>query len=188
LPEGLDENRIINSILPAKDVDGLNIINMGKLLKGENPIHIPCTPTGVIEMILSTGVEIKGKEAVVIGRSNIVGKPVALLLLQNHATVTICHSRTKNLGEVIRRADIVVAAVGSPAMIKGEMIKEGAVVIDVGINRVGQKLVGDVDYPEAAKRAGFITPVPGGVGPMTRAMLLKSALRAAESLSAKDSN
>lgn len=180
LPGGIDEAKIIEEVSPAKDVDGLHPLNMGKLLKGENPRFIPCTPQGVIELILSTGIEIKGKEAVVVGRSNIVGKPVAILLLQRHATVTICHSRTCNLGEVTRRADILIAAVGSPNLIHGDMIKEGAVVVDVGINRVGEKLVGDVDFESARERAGYLTPVPGGVGPMTIAMLLKNTLTAAK--------
>lgn len=180
LPRGLDATVILNEISPEKDVDGLHPMNMGKLLKGEDALFIPCTPQGIIELILSTGTEIKGKEAVVAGRSNIVGKPVALLLLQRHATVTICHSRTADLGGVCRRADILVAAVGSPAIIHGEMVKEGAVVIDVGMNRVGEKLVGDVDFDTVSQKAGFITPVPGGVGPMTIAMLLKNTLLAAK--------
>lgn len=186
LPKGINENKVINAISPEKDVDGLSTENMGRLLKGEGAIHLPCTPSGVVEMILSTGVEIKGKEAVIVGRSNIVGKPAALLLLQNHATVTICHSRTNNLGEVVKRGDIVIAAVGRPKMITGEMIKDGAIVIDVGINRGDKKLIGDVDFESAEKKAAYISPVPGGVGPMTRAMLMKNALRAAEVLSTKD--
>lgn len=180
LPQGLDETEALNEIKEEKDVDGLHPTNMGKLLKGEDPLFIPCTPQGIMELILSTGVEIKGKEAVVIGRSNIVGKPAAILLLQSHATVTICHSRTKDLGEVVKRADILVAAVGSPAIVHGKMVKEGAIVIDVGTNRVGEKLVGDVDYESANQRAAYITPVPGGVGPMTIAMLLKNTYKAAE--------
>lgn len=179
LPEGLSDKNVLNEIYPEKDVDGLHPLNMGKLLKGESPRFIPCTPQGIIELILSTGVTMKGTNAVVVGRSNIVGKPISILLLQNHATVTICHSRTKDLGEETRRADILVAAVGSPEIIKEDMIKEGAVVIDVGTNRVGDKLIGDVDFNGAKERAGFISPVPGGVGPMTIAMLLKNTLIAA---------
>ena len=180
LPKGLDPIAVLNEISPEKDVDGLHPTNMGKLLRGEKPMHIACTPQGIMELILSTGVEIKGKEAVVVGRSNIVGKPVALLLLEKHATVTICHSRTKDLGEVTRRADILVASVGSPRIVHGDMVKEGAIVIDVGVNRVENKLVGDVDFDGAKERASFITPVPGGVGPMTIAMLLKNTLNAAK--------
>lgn len=179
LPKEIDAGRIINEISPDKDVDGLHPLNMGKLLKGENPRFIPCTPQGIIELLLSTGVKIAGSEAVVVGRSNIVGKPVSILLLQNHATVTICHSRTSNLGEVARRADILIAAVGNPGIIQGDMIKEGAVVIDVGMNRLGEKLVGDVDFDSANGKAGHLSPVPGGVGPMTIAMLLKNTLFAA---------
>lgn len=180
LPKHLDAIAASNEISSEKDVDGLHPINMGKLLKGEDPLFVPCTPQGIMELILSTGIEIKGKEAVVIGRSNIVGKPVALLLLQRHATVTICHSRTRELGEVCRRADILVASVGSPRIVHGNMVKEGAVVIDVGVNRVEGKLVGDVDFEAARNRAAFISPVPGGVGPMTIAMLLKNTLLAAQ--------
>lgn len=180
LPKELDATKILNEILPEKDVDGLHPLNMGKLLKGEDPLFIPCTPQGIIELILSTGAEIKGKEAVVVGRSNIVGKPVSLLLLQRHATLTICHSRTRDLGAVTRRADILVAAVGSPQIVHGDMVKKGAIVIDVGTNRVGEKLVGDVDFESAKERASFITPVPGGVGPMTIAMLLRNTLLSAQ--------
>jgi methylenetetrahydrofolate dehydrogenase (NADP+) / methenyltetrahydrofolate cyclohydrolase len=180
LPKGNDEIRILNEIAPDKDVDGLHPLNMGKLLKGEKGALVPCTPQGAIELILSTGVEIKGREAVVVGRSNIVGKPLAILLLQNHATVTICHSRTKNLGEVTRRADILVAATGQPKMITGDMVKPGAVVIDVGTSKVNDKLTGDVDFETTKEVAGFITPVPGGVGPMTIALLMKNTLAAAK--------
>jgi methylenetetrahydrofolate dehydrogenase (NADP+)/methenyltetrahydrofolate cyclohydrolase len=180
LPKEINEKEAINAIQCSKDVDGIHPFNMGKLLKGDRPSFIPCTPQGIMEMILSTRVEIKGKRAVVVGRSNIVGKPMALLLLQEHATVTICHSRTKDLGEEVKRGDIVIAAVGSPEIIRGEMIKEGAVVIDVGMNRLPGKLVGDVEFEGASKRAGYISPVPGGVGPMTIAMLLKNTLKAAK--------
>ena len=180
LPKEIDPVKVLNEISPSKDVDGLHPLNMGKLLRGEAPLFIPCTPQGIIELILSTGTEIRGKEAVVVGRSNIVGKPVSLLLLQRHATLTICHSRTQDLGVVTRRADILVASVGSPRIIHGDMVKEGAVVIDVGVNRVGAKLVGDVDFEKARDKAAFISPVPGGVGPMTIAMLLKNTLLAGQ--------
>ena len=185
LPTGLNEREALDEVDPRKDVDGLHPLNMGKLLKGDDSGFVPCTPQGVIEIILSTGIDLAGKAAVVVGRSNLVGKPMALLLLQNNATVTICHSRTVNLGEVTKRADILVAAVGSPRIIHGEMIKQGAVVVDVGPNRVGDKLVGDVDFDSAEERAAFITPVPGGVGPMTIALLLRNTLKAAALLAAK---
>jgi methylenetetrahydrofolate dehydrogenase (NADP+)/methenyltetrahydrofolate cyclohydrolase len=180
LPKHINEKKVLNDVLPEKDVDGLHPFNMGKLLKSEDPLFIPCTPQGIVELILSTGVEIRGKEVVVVGRSNIVGKPISLLLLQRHATVTICHSRTRDLGEVTRRADILVASVGSPAIVHGDMVKDGSVVIDVGVNRLAEKLVGDVDFESAKARAAHITPVPGGVGPMTIAMLLKNTLKAAK--------
>jgi methylenetetrahydrofolate dehydrogenase (NADP+)/methenyltetrahydrofolate cyclohydrolase len=187
LPAGLNERLVMDEIDPGKDVDGLHPLNMGKLLRGDDSGFVPCTPQGAIELILSTGIEIAGKEAVVVGRSNIVGKPMSLLLLQKNATVTICHSRTKDLGAVTARADILVAAVGSPQIIHGEMIKRDAVVIDVGTNRVGEKLVGDVDFDSANERAAYLTPVPGGVGPMTIALLLKNTLKAAKLLAAKNS-
>lgn len=180
LPKHLDPIAALNEISVEKDVDGLHPLNMGKLLRGEEPLFLPCTAAGIMELILSTGVEVKGKEAVIVGRSNIVGKPVALLLLQKHATVTLCHSRTRDLGEVVKRADILVASVGRPRIINGEMVKEGSVIIDVGINRVEGKLVGDVDFNAGKDKAAFITPVPGGVGPMTIAMLLKNTLLAAQ--------
>ena len=185
LPTGLNEREALDEVDPRKDVDGLHPLNMGKLLKGDDSGFVPCTPQGVIEIILSTGIDLAGKAAVVVGRSNLVGKPMALLLLQNNATVTICHSRTVNLGEVTKRADILVAAVGSPRIIHGEMIKQGAVVVDVGTNRGGDKWVGDVDFDSAEERAAFITPVPGGVGPMTIALLLRNTLKAAALLAAK---
>ncbi|MFA5113249.1 MAG: bifunctional methylenetetrahydrofolate dehydrogenase/methenyltetrahydrofolate cyclohydrolase FolD [Candidatus Margulisiibacteriota bacterium] len=180
LPKGLNEIEILGEIDPAKDADGIHPLNMGKLLRGEEAKLLPCTPRGVMEMLLSTGVEIKGKEAVVVGRSNIVGKPIAIMLLAKHATVTICHSRTKALGGVVGRGDILIAAVGVPELIKGAMVKKGAVVIDVGMNRVGEKWVGDVEFEKAKERASYISPVPGGVGPMTIAMLLQNTLKAAE--------
>jgi len=180
LPIGLNEQAVMDAISYEKDVDGLHPFNLGKLLRGENPLFEPCTPSGIIELILSTGVEIKGAEVVVVGRSNLVGKPVAIMLLQRHATVTICHTRTRDLGEVTRRADILIVAAGRPGVVYGDMIKKGATVIDVGMNRLAEKLVGDVDFESAKERASFISPVPGGVGPMTIAMLLKNTLRAAE--------
>ncbi len=178
LPKGLDEQAILETIDPKKDVDGFHPVSLGHLLAGD-PHFVPCTPLGIMRMLRETGTELKGAEAVVVGRSNIVGKPMAHLLLAEHCTVTICHSRTRDLGEVVRRADIVVAAVGVPRLIKGDWIKEGATVIDVGINRVDDKLVGDVAFDEAAPRAAAITPVPGGVGPMTIAMLLANTVKAA---------
>nr|WP_122013529.1 bifunctional methylenetetrahydrofolate dehydrogenase/methenyltetrahydrofolate cyclohydrolase FolD [Maliibacterium massiliense] len=180
LPRHIDEKAVINAISPQKDVDGFHPMSAGALMVGEQGF-VPCTPRGVITLIEQAGVDIAGKHAVVVGRSNIVGKPVAMLLLQRHATVTICHSRTQDLGSITRQADILVAAVGRPQMIRGDMIKPGAVVIDVGINRVpgSKKLYGDVAFDEAVEVAGAITPVPGGVGPMTIAMLLHNTLDAA---------
>lgn len=179
LPKHLDEGAVIERISPAKDVDGFHPVNVGKLMIGI-PAFLSCTPAGVMELIKETGVAIAGKECVVVGRSNIVGKPQAVLLLREHGTVTICHSRTHNLAAVCRRADILVAAVGKPEMITGEMIKPGAVVIDVGTSRSQEgKLVGDVHFASAAQIAGWITPVPGGVGPMTIAMLLKNTVAGA---------
>ncbi|MGI6037105.1 MAG: bifunctional methylenetetrahydrofolate dehydrogenase/methenyltetrahydrofolate cyclohydrolase FolD [Limnochordia bacterium] len=178
LPSHLEEERILEAIDPAKDVDGFHPINVGKLALGQDCL-VPCTPAGIIRLIKETGLPIAGQEAVVVGRSNIVGKPVAQLLLGENATVTLCHSRTRDLAEVCRRADILVAAVGRPAMIRGDWIKPGAIVIDVGINRVDGKLVGDVAFGEAQEHAGYITPVPGGVGPMTIAMLLQNTVHAA---------
>lgn len=177
LPKSFVEKEVLNAINPAKDVDGFHPLNVGRLMTGE-PTFVACTPKGIIELLDRSKVEIKGKKAVVVGRSNIVGKPAALLLLERHATVTICHSRTADLAKEVAQADILVAAVGQPEMIKGEWIKEGAVVIDVGVNRVGDKLVGDVHYESAFPRAAAITPVPGGVGPMTIAMLLANTMEA----------
>jgi len=179
LPKHINEENIINAIDPKKDVDAFHPVNVGKIMVG-NYDFLPCTPAGVMELIKESGISIEGKDCVVIGRSNIVGKPQAMLLLHQNATVTICHSKTKNLKEKVKQADIVVAAVGRPEMITGDMIKEGAVVIDVGINRLeNKKLVGDVKFDEAEKKAGAITPVPGGVGPMTIAMLMKNTVKAA---------
>lgn len=180
LPKGLHEKEILQHISPEKDVDGLHYSNMGKLLKGEHPLFLPCTPSGVMHLLLSTGVQLEGKEAVVVGRSNIVGKPIALLLLNANATVTICHSKTVDLAGVVRRADIIIAAVGRPRLITGEMVKAGAVVIDVGMNRISTGLVGDVDFDSVKEKASYITPVPGGVGPMTIAMLLRNTVISAE--------
>ena len=179
LPEGYDEEAVLLAIDPDKDVDGFHPINVGRLATGQ-PCFAPCTPAGVMEMLREYGVDPKGKECVVVGRSNIVGKPMAMLLLAAHGTVTICHSRTRDLGEVCRRADILVAAVGKRNIITADMVKEGAVVIDVAMNRnEAGKLCGDVDYPAVAEKAALITPVPGGVGPMTRAMLMVNTLEAA---------
>ncbi|MBQ4518179.1 MAG: bifunctional methylenetetrahydrofolate dehydrogenase/methenyltetrahydrofolate cyclohydrolase FolD [Clostridia bacterium] len=179
LPKHIDEKAVINAIRPDKDVDAFHPVNVGKIMIGDYDF-LPCTPAGVMELIKESGIDIMGKECVVIGRSNIVGKPMSMLLLHAHGTVTICHSRTKNLAETVRRADIVVAAVGVPELIKGDMIKEGAVVIDVGMNRLpDKKLVGDVEFATAVEKASAITPVPGGVGPMTIAMLMKNTVKAA---------
>ena len=180
LPAQLAPAVVIERISPDKDVDGLHSRNLGSLLAG-HPRVLPCTPAGIMEMLKSIGLDLRGKEAVVVGRSNIVGKPVALLLLQAGATVTLCHSQTRHLADHTRRADVLVSAVGKPRAIGGEMIKLGAVVIDVGINRSPDgKLVGDVDYGAARERASWITPVPGGVGPMTIAMLLCNTILSAE--------
>lgn len=179
LPKHINEEKIILAIDSTKDVDAFHPENVGRLITG-NPQFLPCTPAGVMELIHESGIEIAGKECVIVGRSNIVGKPQSMLLLAEHGTVTICHSKTKNLEEVIKRADILVAAVGRPEMIKGSSIKPGAVVIDVGINRLeNKKLVGDVEYESCSEVASAITPVPGGVGPMTIAMLMKNTVRAA---------
>ncbi|HSB68146.1 MAG TPA: bifunctional methylenetetrahydrofolate dehydrogenase/methenyltetrahydrofolate cyclohydrolase FolD [Candidatus Methylomirabilis sp.] len=179
LPGHLDERTILEAVAPEKDVDGFTFGSIGRLVENQ-PRFVPCTPAGILEMLDREGVEVKGKHAVVVGRSEIVGKPVAMLLLHRHATVTICHSRTADLGAETRRADILVAAAGKPRLITGTMIKPGAVVIDVGINRMEGKLVGDVDFDSAAGVASAITPVPGGVGPMTVAMLLANTLHAFE--------
>ena len=180
LPKQIDSDKVIERILPNKDVDGFHPVNAGKLLTGQAGF-VSCTPLGILELIKSTGIDISGKEAVVIGRSNIVGKPVAHLLLQENATVTICHSKTKNLKEVCQRADILVAAIGKPQLITADYVKEGAVVIDVGINRLPDgKLVGDVAFETVKEKASYITPVPGGVGPMTITMLLSNTLLSAK--------
>lgn len=183
LPKGLDETAVIRAISPEKDVDAFHPVNVGKIMIGDYDF-LPCTPAGCMELIHSTGTSVSGKHAVVIGRSNIVGKPMAMLLLHENATVTICHSRTKNLKEECLRADILVAAVGKQNVVTADMVKPGAVVIDVGMNRNAEgKLCGDVDYAGVSEVAGYITPVPGGVGPMTIAMLMKNTLKAAQSRS-----
>ncbi|MDW8326287.1 MAG: bifunctional methylenetetrahydrofolate dehydrogenase/methenyltetrahydrofolate cyclohydrolase FolD [Anaerolineales bacterium] len=188
LPEGLNEERVLNAISIYKDVDGFHPVNIGKLsMKGREPLFVPCTPAGCLALLEDAGAQFKGANAVVLGRSNIVGLPVAMLLLHRDCTVTICHSRTKDLPAVCRNADILVAAVGRAEMVRGDWVKPGAYVIDVGINKVpdatkksGSRLVGDVAFDEVKEVAGYLTPVPGGVGPMTIAMLLQNTLRGAE--------
>ena len=179
LPKHLDEQAALAKILPEKDVDGFHLINAGHMLTG-TPGVVACTPRGALYMIKSTGLDLNGLEAVVIGRSNIVGKPMAMLLMRENCTVTVCHSRTKNLAEHTRRADILVAAVGKAGFVTADMVKPGAVVIDVGINRVDGKVKGDVDFDAVKEVAGWITPVPGGVGKMTITMLLANTVEAAE--------
>ena len=179
LPAHLDADRALAAIRPEKDVDGFHPVNAGRLLAGQDTV-LPCTPRGAMYMLKSTGLPLSGKEAVVVGRSNIVGKPMALLLLRENCTVTLCHSRTADLAAHTRRADILVAAVGRPGLITADMVKPGAVVIDVGINRVEGKVVGDVDFAGVRETAGWITPVPGGCGPMTIAMLMLNTVEAAE--------
>jgi methylenetetrahydrofolate dehydrogenase (NADP+) / methenyltetrahydrofolate cyclohydrolase len=196
LPKHLDPDAVIRAVLPRKDVDGFHPVNVGKSLIGERDGFVPCTPAGVQEMLARSGTDTRGKECVIVGRSNIVGKPMMALMVQNgpnaNATVTVCHSATRDLKEHTLRADILIVAAGKPRMITGDMVKEGAVVIDVGINRIadpstksGFRLVGDVDFASARERASRITPVPGGVGPMTIAMLLKNTVRAAEQSAAR---
>jgi methylenetetrahydrofolate dehydrogenase (NADP+) / methenyltetrahydrofolate cyclohydrolase len=188
LPAGLDEERVLRSISIEKDVDGFHPINIGRLAqKGRDPLFVPCTPFGCIYLLKQVGVKLDGCNAVVLGRSNIVGMPAALLLVRENATVTICHSRTKDLPGVVRRADVLIAAIGRTEMVRGDWIKPGAAIIDVGINRIedpnspkGSRLVGDVCFEEAKEVAGWITPVPGGVGPMTIAMLMRNTVRAAQ--------
>lgn len=179
LPKHLDEKLIINSILPEKDVDAFHPHNVGRIMIGDYDF-VPCTPAGIMEMLAYENIETEGKTCVVIGRSNIVGKPMGMLLLHKNGTVTICHSRTKNLKEVCLGADILVAAVGRANFVTGDMVKPGAVVIDVGMNRVDDKLCGDVDFENVKEKASAITPVPGGVGPMTIAMLMQNTLTAAK--------
>lgn len=179
LPEGLDEKAVIAAINPEKDVDAFHPVNVGKIMIGDYDF-LPCTPAGVMEMLSYYNIDICGKECVVIGRSNIVGKPMGMLLLHKNGTVTICHSRTKNLAEVTQKADILVAAVGKAKFVTADMVKDGAVVIDVGMNRADGKLCGDVDFDAVSQKASYITPVPGGVGPMTIAVLMQNTLTAAK--------
>ena len=180
LPRHLRPDILIEAIDPAKDVDGLHPFNIGRLFTG-NPCHTACTPSGVVELLDRYGIDMAGKDAVIVGRSNLVGKPLALMLLARNATVTMCHTKTRNLSAVTARADILVAAAGSPGMVTGAMVKEGAVIIDVGMNRRDDgSVVGDVAFSEVARKASYITPVPGGVGPMTIAMLLRNTLNAAQ--------
>lgn len=184
LPAHIDGQEILRAIDPDKDVDGFHAMNAGRLLNGERGF-VACTPKGVMHLLETTGVDLNGKNAVVVGRSNIVGKPMALLLLQKNCTVTIAHSRTKNLADVTRAADILVVAVGRAGMITGDMVKPGAIVMDVGINRVDGKVMGDVDFESAKEVASYITPVPGGVGAMTIAMLMENTVEAAENYAGK---
>lgn len=178
VPDQIDGQIVIDSISPKKDVDGLGVVNLGNLLIDREQIT-PCTPTGIIRLLESEGIEFEGKNVVCVGRSILVGKPIGALLLNRHATVTFCHSRTRDLSKVTKSADILIVAIGRPKFITAEMIKSGAIVIDVGINRIDGKLIGDVDHKAVSEIAGFITPVPGGVGPMTRAMLLENTLKLA---------
>ncbi|MCG9126853.1 bifunctional methylenetetrahydrofolate dehydrogenase/methenyltetrahydrofolate cyclohydrolase FolD [Candidatus Poribacteria bacterium] len=180
LPEQIDEQNVIDSIPPEKDVDGLTPLNLGNLFINREGVT-PCTPTGIIRLIELSGVPIEGKQAVCVGRSHLVGKPIGIMLLNRNATVTYCHSRTENLGEITKQADFLIAAVGKSEFITAEMVKPGAMVIDVGINSLDDRLVGDVKFDEVQQVAGYITPVPGGVGPLTRAMLLENTLKLAMS-------
>lgn len=178
LPDGIDEGKVLSRIDCIKDADGIHAVNCGNALLGMEATYA-CTPAGCIELLKREGIQIEGKHAVVVGRSNIVGKPLAVLLLRENATVTVCHSKTKNLKEICKTADILCAAVGKPGFVTADMVKEGCAVIDVGINRVDGKLCGDIDFESVSQVAGYITPVPGGVGPMTITMLLKNTLKAA---------
>jgi methylenetetrahydrofolate dehydrogenase (NADP+)/methenyltetrahydrofolate cyclohydrolase len=182
LPQGLDQDEFISLIDPAKDVDGLTSANAGLLMQARSEAMVPCTPAGVMELLREAGAELEGARAVVLGRSILVGKPLAQLLLAANATVTHCHSRTRDLAAVCREADVLIAAAGSPGLVTADMVRDGAVVIDVGTNRTDDGLVGDVDFEAVSQKAGWVTPVPGGVGPMTRAMLLVNTLRAARRL------
>ncbi len=185
LPKHIDSQVVLNAVLPEKDADGFHPYNIGRLVEG-HPVFEACTPKGVIKMIESTGVGIEGKRAVVVGRSNIVGKPVALMLLHRHATVTVCHSKTKDLPAVCREADILVVAIGKARFVTADMVREGAVVVDVGVNRTADgKFVGDVDFEPVSRKASWISPVPGGVGPMTIAMLLQNTLESAQRAAAQ---
>ena len=178
MPNHIDEQIVIDSILPQKDADGLGTVNLGNLLIGQERV-LPCTPGGILRLIEETKIELAGKRVVCVGRSRLVGKPIGLLMLNRHATVTFCHSRTMDLGLETKEADILVVAIGKPKFITPKMVKSGAIVIDVGINRIGNSLIGDIDFKTVSKVAGFITPVPGGVGPMTRAILLENTLKLA---------
>lgn len=181
LPGSIDENAVLNAISPDKDVDAFHPVNCGRLFIG-NQRFLPCTPAGIMEMLKYCNIDVSGKNCVVIGRSNIVGKPMAMLLLQSNATVTICHSKTKNIADITKKADVIVAAVGKENFLTEDMVSDGAVIIDVGMNRNAQgKLCGDVDFENVSKKASWITPVPGGVGPMTITMLLKNTLTSAKS-------
>ncbi|MDO5022524.1 MAG: bifunctional methylenetetrahydrofolate dehydrogenase/methenyltetrahydrofolate cyclohydrolase FolD [Eubacteriales bacterium] len=179
LPKGIDEHTVIMRISPNKDVDGFHILNAGKLFTGLKGF-VPCTPKGIMYMLESAKIDLDGKHAVIVGRSNIVGKPIAMLLLNANCTVTICHSHTKNLAEITKQADVLVAAIGKPKFITADMVKEGACVVDVGINRVDGKVVGDVDFEPVYQKASYITPVPGGVGKMTISMLMQNTIEAAQ--------
>lgn len=180
VPKQIDEEKVLNAISPEKDVDAFHPVNCGKVMTGDYRFA-PCTPAGMVEMLKYYNIPVAGKHCVIIGRSNIVGKPMAMLMLKNNATVTVCHSRTENLKEITKQADILVAAVGRPKFVTADMVKDGAVVLDVGINRMEDgKLCGDVDFDAVAEKTSFITPVPGGVGPMTITMLLKNTLEAAK--------
>jgi len=182
VPKHISPDKVIEAIDPRKDVDGFHPYNVGRLVAG-HPYHASCTPAGILELLDRSNIDLTGREAVVVGRSNIVGKPMALMLLARNATVTICHTKTKDLGAATRRADVLIAAAGRAGMIKGDMVKDGVIVIDVGTNRSPEgKLVGDVAFAEVAPKASYITPVPGGVGPMTRAMLMKNTLKAAQTI------
>lgn len=181
LPKHVDSTKILEAIAPSKDVDGFHPFNLGRLVAGLDSF-VPCTPLGVMELLAEHNVDVKGKDCVVVGASNIVGKPMASLLLNAGATVDICHILTKDLKEHTKRADMIFVGVGKPNLITADMVKEGAVVVDIGINKVGDKLVGDVDFDEVSKKCSYITPVPGGVGPMTIAMLLSNTLKAAKSI------
>jgi len=177
IPRHIDGLKVINAISAEKDVDGFHTTNIGKMMIGDETGFLPCTPSGVIQMFEEYNIDLEGKDVLVIGQSNIVGKPMTLLLIKKRATVQVCNSKTKNLSEKLQKADVVVAAAGSPKLVKTTDVKEGVVVIDVGINRVDGKLCGDVDFEEVSKKASFITPVPGGVGPMTIAMLIKNTFK-----------
>lgn len=179
LPSHMDENKIIEAIDPQKDVDGFHPVNSGKLMIGQ-PCFKPCTPYGIMTLLEAYDIDLKGMHAVVLGRSNIVGKPVGLMLLEKNATVTICHSKTENLGAVLKTADLLVVAIGRPYFVSADMVKKDAIIVDVGINRVQDGLVGDVDFKDVKAKAKYITPVPGGVGPMTIAMLMANTVEAAK--------